>query len=54
MSDTEKQGFRAVEANVEEMEKKIRRHRKRIALSIASGLCSQFRGGTGRKCVRKV
>ncbi len=38
MSDTEKQGFRAVEANVEEMEKKIRRHRKRIALSIASAV----------------
>lgn len=36
MSDTEKQGFRAVEPNVEEMEQKIRRHRKRIAISIAA------------------
>lgn len=36
MSDTEKQGFRAVEPNVEEMEQKIRRHRKRIAISTAA------------------
>lgn len=36
MSDKKKQGFHAVEANVEEMEEKIRRHRKRIAIVAAT------------------
>lgn len=36
MTDTGKQGFYAVKANVEELEQKIRTHRKKIALSIAA------------------
>lgn len=35
MDDIRKQGFRAVEASVEEMEQKIRQHRRKIAIRIA-------------------
>jgi len=35
MTDTGKQGFHTVEANVEEMKQKIRKHRRRIAIGIA-------------------
>lgn len=35
MADIRKQGFHTVEANVEEMEQKIRRHRKRVVIGIA-------------------
>lgn len=36
MTDTRKQGFHTVESNVEEMEQKIRQHRRKIALRTAA------------------
>ena len=35
MADTRKQGFYTVETNIEEMEEKIRKHRRKIAITIA-------------------
>lgn len=38
MTDIRRQGFHTVKANIEEMEKKIRRHKRRVAVGIMAGI----------------